>query len=454
MTTHPRIQFGETIFGGDSIKYASVLEEVDPISNALPIGTFDFTLYSTDPNLSITNPLGIYAMFAKGQPVVIYEEVNGVDVLIGQYYIDTWENTNEVLLKLSCVDALGMLDKLTYNGGMWLTPTTLGERLQDVLGSVNFAYDLDPDLSAFPITGWSPICSRREALRQLAFASGATVTCARQSGIIRIGRTQLAGGVYKGVYCGVVSAGQSYTRGRRWRTSPWTNLINAGYTDSGILCGVVGCGQSRVRAKRWRQGTWHLIVNDITITRSEKGAVSPLTLKPQVTGVEVLAHNWLAGTESMQLYNDTLEIGLHKIEFIQPCHTLVPTGATIAKSAANYAWLDVVTAGTVVLTGLKYVDTTKIFSVYDPDHDTKTLQVPSAYFVNSVNAQETAQRVFSYFQQRYLQKAKLFAPIAATGNVVLIDTLYGLQIRGTMEKMDIDLAKGFVAQTDIVGVVG
>ena len=452
--TSPRIQFGATTFDGASIKGASVLEEVDPISRKLPIGTLEFTLYSTDPNLAITNPLGLYALFQRGQPVVVYEEVNGADVLIGQYFIDRWENTSGVLLKLSCVDALGLLDKLPYDGGMWLTPTTLGERLQDVLGSVNIAYDLDPDLYSFPISGWSPISNRREALQQLAFAAGATITCARQSGVIKIGRTQLAGSIFKGVYCGVVSAGQSYVRGRRWRTSPWINLTDTGYTDSGILCGVVLCGQSRMRAKRWRQGTWHLIVSDITITRAEKGAEAPLALKPLVTGVEVTAHDFVAGTESMELYNGALAVGLHKIEFSQPCHTLTPTGATISSSGANYAWLDVAAAGTVVLSGLKYTDTTKTFGVYDPDNDVNTLKVPLAYLVNSFNAAETAQRCYNYFQQRYLQKTKLFAPPAATGNLVLIDTLYGLQIRGVVEKMDIDLAKGFVAQTNIVGAVG
>jgi hypothetical protein len=64
-----------------------------------------------------------------------------------------------------------------------------------------------------------------------------------------------------------------------------------------------------------------------------------------------------------------------------------------------------------------------------------------------------AQRIYDYYQQRYLQKVKLFAPLAQPGDVALIDTLYNQQIRGVIEKMSADLANGFTVQAEITGVV-
>jgi hypothetical protein len=81
------------------------------------------------------------------------------------------------------------------------------------------------------------------------------------------------------------------------------------------------------------------------------------------------------------------------------------------------------------------------------------LTIQNATLVNPNNVEEVTQRVYDYYQQRHLQKTKLFAPGIEVGNSVLVDTLYDNQIAGVVEKMELDLAFGFVAMADIVGVV-
>ena len=73
--------------------------------------------------------------------------------------------------------------------------------------------------------------------------------------------------------------------------------------------------------------------------------------------------------------------------------------------------------------------------------------------INGGNLAEVAQRVYDYHTQRYLQKVKLYSPTVEVGQVVEVETLYGKKIRGVVEKMDIDLAFGFTANVEIVGVV-
>ena len=451
------IQFGSVTFSKDTIKSAVLLEEHDPISATLPIGTLTLTLYSDDTGFVLINPVGDYLMFQSGQPLVVYETIGSSSVLIGQFYVDVWENVSQSLNKLVCVDLLGILDKLEYNGGMWLNAVSLDVLLSTVLDGAGMAYELDPELDGKQVKGWIPICTYREALQQIAFAVGASVTCARQGGFIKISKAQLVGTVFTGGLCGVPSCGQSRIRARAWRPNAWVSNSDSGYLDTGVLCGISSCGQSRILAKKFRRGAWRLEVPEIYVPSSEKvSSGQSLLLKPQVTGVNVKSHDWVEGIESINLYEGVLSAGTHKIVFSKPSYNLSITGATIGDFGANYAWVTVATDGIVSLTGFQYTDTSKNFGVYMLGGYQKenVLLVPDAFLVSSSEGEETAQRVYDYYQQRYIQKSSLIVPVAAVGNLVSIDTFYSQHIRGVVERLETDLSLGFVASVSIVGKVG
>lgn len=388
------IDYGTLIeLSGADIKAASVVEEVSPIAVELPMNVFEVSLFSAEASFSITNPAGDYAGLKTKQPMTVYEDVDGFTSLIGQFYVDDWENPSENEIRFTCIDAVGILDKTPFLGGIWLTPITASDLLLEIMGDIDMPYELDPNLAAVEIMGWLPISSYREALQQIAFAIGGYVNTARTL-ILQINETELA----------------------EDQTS-----------------------------------------QEYTITSAEKGISSPLSLRPLVTAVEVVSHNFIENIEETELFNDTLSAGTYTIKFAEPQHDLGITGASIDESGANYAIITVAAPGVVTLTGQGYTDTQQIYRVentgLDPDVRKNVVKITEATLVHTGNAQEITQRVYDYYQGRYLQKTKLFAPSLEVGRSVLVDTLNGSQIQGVTEKMSIDLALGFVSDTEIAGVI-
>jgi hypothetical protein len=165
-------------------------------------------------------------------------------------------------------------------------------------------------------------------------------------------------------------------------------------------------------------------------------------------------HDIIEGTGFRTLFKGTLAEGEHEINFSQPMHDLSVTGATITESGANYAMLDVDSEGTVELTGQVYIDTVTVYGVYmsvASGVKENILQITDASLVNSNNGATVAQRIYDYYQQRYVIKPKLYAPSVEPGRSVSVDTVYGQKISGVVEKMEVDLAGGFIAKTTVVG---
>jgi hypothetical protein len=388
------IDYGELLtFTGAEIKAADVVEEINPLSTEITVDTFNMRLYSDNAQFSLINPAGDYANLAQRQPMAVYEQVGNQNIFIGQYYLDKWQNKSDTEIEFSCIDLVGVLGTMTYKGGIWTGSGIAVEDLLDlILGPLYAPFDLDSTLYGTMVTGWIPICTYREALQQIAFAIGAYIDTSRDMPI-KIYPTRL------------VTTGSTY---------------------------------------------------DVAITKAEKGMSQNLSLNPLVTGVEVTAHNIVLNNGVLELFNGTLAAGTHEITFSQPMHDLVISGATITASGANYATIGVTTGGTVVLSGLVYIDTKLIFGVYNTGISTSVkpniLKVEDASLVNSGNAATIVQRVYDYFTQRYTQQVRLYANQTQTGDIALIDTLYNKQIRGVVEKLDIDLAFGFVSQAEITGV--
>jgi hypothetical protein len=377
-------------FTGSSIKAASVVEETDPISAEVRGNTCDLTLFSSDAQFNMFDPTGYYAALKERQPLSIYEVVNNARVFMGQYYLDTWKNTSDTEIQMTGVDLIGLMDKITYYGGLWSgAGTPVEDLLATLLGDESIPYELDTTLEGTAIIGWLPVCTLREAIQQIAFAVGASVDCSRS-----------------------------------WVIKIYASKIATVETSTAV------------------------------ITKAEKGAGSSLELQPAIAGVEVTAHNYIQSTTTQELYNGSLAAGSFEILFNQPMWDLSATGATIAESGTNYAVLTVASPGTVTLSGKLITDTVQTYKITNPDVTSSirpVLRVKDATLVHPANMATAAQRVYDYHTQRYLQKAKLFAPIVTVGQVVDIDTLYNRQLRGVIEKMSIDLARGMVAQVEIVG---
>lgn len=452
--TSPKIVFGSVTFTGSDVKECFITEEFSPLSITVPSSALEFVVFSDDITFSIINPTGNYEALTTKQPLALYVTVDGVDKYLGQYFIDDWSSETENLKRFSCVDAIGILDKYTTLGGLWTTPTTVGEIVAGVLDGTGIGYTIDPDVAALTVTGWLPISTCREALQQIAFAVGAFVTAARRD-TIEISRLVQIAISNSGIRSGVANAGQSRNWQLRFRPTQTFSYSSGGYVTKGIRSGVGHTGQSRNYINRWRQSQWEGARTTIDILASEQSG-RDLKLREDVTGVEVVAHDISADTGNLTLLDATLAVGDHLVEFSQPMHTLSASGATISESGANYAILTVSSPGAVTLNGLVYKDTKRVFSRYQINTEGKKeniLRVTDGTLVSSTNAAEVCSRLFDYYQQRYVQRFRMFSPVAEIGGIVNAKTLYDNTLYGVIEQMETNLAGGNIAETEVVGVI-
>jgi len=424
MSTGARIILADTVFEKDMIRSASVTEEFQPLSLTVPISQLEVELFSDDTDFSIIDPSGDYSLLQYRQPMSVIEVIDGSERFIGRYYLDVWENLTDNLIKLVCMDEIGLLDTVTYRGGLWLEPITMGELLSQMFTGMDVDYEIDPDLETAPLTGWIPICTYREALQQICFAAGSYILCARQNGIIKFGRIDAIGAVTRGIYCGVPNA-----------------------------------GRTRVWKKRFRQSQWGGVMPVYDIPNSQQSTDQKISLRTQVTGVEISMHDITLGDAKRKLFEGWLEPGTHEIRFSQPMHSVTVSGDAILLespyNSANYAGVFVLSPGNVLVEGLVYNDSITKYGVYMDSSEVvkaNVLTISDASMVNSGNGPEIAQRVFDYYQRRHVQDVKLIRPSAYIGSEVLADTLYGRKINGVIEKMTTDLTGGYVGKTTIVGV--
>lgn len=385
------LDYGELIiFSGSAIKEAMLVEEVDQLSAVLPFNVLDLSLYSADSAFSILNPTGNYATLNERQPLDVYETVDNASTYIGRFYLDQWSNLSDTDYKFHATDLLGILDRQTYLGGLW-NGITLENLLEEVLAPIHAYYELDNQLIDTTVKGWLPVCTYREALQQIGFAVGASITCSR-SGVLKIFASKIA----------------------------------------------------------------NVSESETTITKAQKGQSQELTLKPLVTGINVTAHNYIPGGESQVIASGQYETGIHEIIFTDPMHALSVSGATIIDSGVNYAILAVTISGTVTLTGLKYIDTIAVTNInlsgLPANTTPNVLKIEDATLVNAENVSSVAQRTFDYYQQRYQQTVRLYAPSIEPGSVITIDTLYNKQLLEVIEKMESNLAMGFTSNVKMTGV--
>lgn len=405
------IDFGElAYFESDELKSASVIQEIKPIADELPIGKLELSLFSNNAALNIINPSDEYAQLKEKQPLDVYEFIGAELAYIGRYYMGVWKNTSNNEIKFTAEDILGILNTQKYYGGIWgakdyadnvIEPaTTAGDLIDSIMTEVNVPYELDSSLASISIVGWLPICSYREALQQIAFAIGAYIVC--KSGIVKIKETVLAS---------------------------------------------------------------DLVDHDFEITKAQKSISQSLEIKNLVTGVEVQGHEfvqvYVPGATDTQIFYGILNAGEHIIEFNKPIaidYIGLTVGVTKVSGNCNHVVISVPSTMAVEITsGIDFTDlkNSKIIeNTLLPNGTTKNIiSITDATLVNFSLLNGVTQRVYDYYQQRYLQNVKLFALDVRVGDSVLMDIFQDSQLSGIVEKMTIDLVGGFLQNTEITGVV-
>jgi hypothetical protein len=454
-TTYLRILAGDIEFSGNDFIDGHLVEEISPLSIILPAASLEFSLFSDNTDFSIINPSGIYADLFGQKPLAAYEVIDGSPIYLGQFFLQDWDNPSENVKHFTCTNIIGLLDKVIYRGGIWLTPTTAGAIVREVLSSVGLSAEIDPQIDEVPLTGWLPILSVRAALQQIAFASGAYILSTRHDGLF-IGQLCQTILFQQGIRSGVGRTGQLRMDQLRWRTTQSLLWDRGLVVTSGERAGVAHAGQGRVWKQRFRLAAWER-AGEVVDLPAALQVGRKVSLRTQVTAVEVTANDLKIGTGELNLLNQSLPAGQQEIRFQQPAHSLVANGANIIESGANYAILDVASPGLVTLTGLAYDHFATVYGVYLPEGTQKenVLKITDATLVGSANAAEICQRVFDYYQQRHVQEMKLLSPGERLhpGTQIILETLYQNRLVGVIEEMDTNLVGGNIAQTRVVGVL-
>ncbi|MBN1451123.1 MAG: hypothetical protein JW963_08930 [Anaerolineales bacterium] len=390
-------------FSGGEVKEASVTEDIDPLSVTLPFNTLEAKVFSGDDDFNIVNPAGIYANLEELQKMDVYENIDNEKEYIGRFFLAEWSSPSKNEMEFSSICGIGVLDRLTYLGGVWVDlpwglPINSEDLVDEIMTDTGIDYSLDVSLEGIELKGWLPICSVREALQQVCFAIGAYATFSR------------------------------------------SNVLN-------IL-------------------PFELVKDldefDYFLTAAEKGHSSPVDLLPLVTGIEIVSHDFhvSSGASQDEILNETFANGSYRL-LLKRTLFGAQTGGTatynITTFKANYIDFTVTNPGTVIISeGAFLIDDKKPNSYYNPSLPETAREnvkkIENAYLIRSEIVGDVIERVYDYYQQRYLQKTRLFVPEVTPGSSTLVDTSISTRkIAGIVEQMVTNLAGGFVSDVKITG---
>ena len=261
--------------------------------------------------------------------------------------------------------------------------------IEIIMNDAGFGYSLDNSLKDIKLSGWIPKCTHREALQQVAFAIG-------------------------------------------------------GYVDT-----------SRSGAISIKQQPDIKNMNPVVIDMNRKFIGTKVKLKTYVTGVSVTEHNYILNSDIKELFNGELDVGNNTISFSFPSADLTITGGTIVEKSANYCIVSVVEKGNVILKGKSYDDNTKIISKkienLPAGEKENIIEVQSATLVTSTNSSNVAERLFNYYQNRIEQNISFVVENETVGARASIEVAKEDFKDAVIEKMETNLAGGFVTKAVVIG---
>jgi len=405
----------------------------------LPVVTYRSGGYTMREKFSPFSDGVYYQAMAAGLVVDVSESIDGTEHAIGRFYLEDWNNPKEGELELVCTDVIGTLENKTFLGNFYEVPTLVSKVIGDVLNSAGILYEVDAEIASKLIKGYIPgNISLREALQQVLFAAGAYA----------------------------LSSGDSKLK-----------IKGTVIPESDFASGEI----------------------DVTITDGDKTDSQTLSVQPIVTGIDIVSHDYTKGQNvTEEIFSAWLAPGSYMIVYQKPYwHVqaegvgdsltyLATTNNEVLVSpdsgsypdvtiytiygvfdfGTNYVYLHVPEPGGIAtVTGKPWLDATQVFSWANPNSSSALAniwKIDNATLVPSIQSGEiegehetvanVLARVAAYASLRYLQKVTLFPRTDVDmGKIALVDSLYGKDIVGVIEKMSSDLSGGYLIKTEIVG---
>ncbi len=454
MITYPILRLylqGETIeFKDQDVISATAIQEIGSLGMELPAATAEISVYTTNSDFNPFSDALYFQTLKANTPADLIEHVDGVEKLIGRFYIDKWNNPSKDVLKFSLQDAIGVMDNVTFEGVFYEQLTNL----QDIINLLKQHSPCDivvhPDLAGRELKGYiKGHVTLREALQQVCFAAGAYATTQGINSVL-LRPTKLPDG-------GAV-------------------LVPVHYDDASAMY-----DDTEVR--------YSDLIADGTITDLEKLDRQELIILPMVTGVELVTHDYIKSDTTETIFSDTLAPGDYKIIYEKPYADVLVDGAgdipewisteageiLVTEDSGTYpdvtiigktgAWefgsnsisLHITATAQVIITGYPYEDNTQVLEWSNPESQQdytapNVWRISDATLVNKDAGQTILGNIVKYAQARHEQTITVLADKDVdTGSVYLVDSLYNKKIVADAEQISISLTGGNLKETGLVG---
>ncbi len=153
------------IFEDNELTNIQITEQISETAEELPMNTLDFKIIAQSE---------LSYLFQSKQPMQLYRN----NLLIGNFFIDKVTQQAFNTFKLNMFDYIGILDAERTMGGIY-NNIPLATLVTEILGTI--PYELDASFSNIMLNGYIPICTKREALQQIAFSIGAIIDTSRSN---------------------------------------------------------------------------------------------------------------------------------------------------------------------------------------------------------------------------------------------------------------------------------
>lgn len=156
-------------FYNDELVNVEIIEQITTNNQALNINESKLKILPA-------NTTGV--LFQRTLPFSIYRNSD----LYGKFYIDTsTSNTYKTIYDIKVSDEIRTLENQEFMGGIY-NNVTMASLIASIMGDI--PYTLDSTAGAYTVSGYLPILNRREALRQVVFATGTFVDTSRSDRIV------------------------------------------------------------------------------------------------------------------------------------------------------------------------------------------------------------------------------------------------------------------------------
>jgi len=414
-----------------------LVQESNIISAELPISTVSLRIFTEDPRFSIFSDGIFYQSLAKNAPVDLYlaeQDLGSApsEEFIGKFYLDSWEMESENILKFELVDILGVCANTDYPGSFWESYTSFQDIMLDIIKNTPAVWLISGDIISKELKGWIPPGSVRDALQQLCFAAGASLSTDR-------------------------------------------HIIPSGWLKfSDITLPEIADYSSYP-----------------TITDAEKTSDQTVQHLPQITDIVLISHDYYNLGETAQtveeIYSAWLEPGNYIISYPKPYWKVWGEGAgafpiyvatedgrvivtedsvgvwgdaTVRVATemetfmfgSNYVSVNVTVAGQITLWGYPWLSADRPHRHHEIADTSNAITVENAMLVNSGNAQDVLNKIVEYYNLRHQTHVTVFPMSIALGNTYKVSSFRGKELSTIPERLEIDLAGGYLTKATFRGM--